>query len=151
MFLYQSTFREGVEVMKFVIGGEKYEFDRQHVERTMKKVHPESIQKHLVELLGTVYPPKQVFAEVTGRSRISFTTQEALRVLTKLGFVCREAGQRTDDAFVQMPIQVDEPATSAPSTLVNRLVAVESVLATAHLAIAELQRRVESLEAYRTS
>lgn len=136
--------------MKFVIGGEEYELDRNRVERTMKKVHPESIQKHLVELLGTVYPPKQVFAEVTGRSRISFTTQEALRVLTKLGFVCREVGQRTEDTLARMSIQIDQP-TKSPSDLAIRLVAVESVLATTHLAIAELQRRVEVLEANRAS
>lgn len=137
--------------MKFVIGGEEYEFDRERVERTMKRVHPESIQKHLVEMLGTEYPPKQVFAQVTGRSRISFTTQEALRVLTKLGFVCREVGRRADDSSARIPNAVDEPEMSAPLALVNRLVAVESLLATTHLAIAELQRRVQALEVDRTS
>lgn len=137
--------------MKFVIGGEVYELDRQRVERTMKKVHPESIQKHLVELLGTVYPPKQVLAAVTGRSRISFTSQEALRVLTKLGFVCREGGQGTDDALAQKSIQVDEPVMSSSSALMNRLVALESALTTAHLAIAELRHRVEALETNRAS
>jgi hypothetical protein len=117
----------------------------------MKKVHPELIQKHLVELLGTEYPPKQIFAQVTGRSRISFTTQEALRVLTKLGFICREVGQRTDDALAGVSTLVGESAKSESSTLAIRLVAVESVLATTHLAIAELQRRVEALEAGRVS
>lgn len=135
--------------MKFVVGGEQYEFDRNRVERTMKNVHPESIQKHLVELLGTVYPPKQVFAELTGRSRISFTTMEAQRVLTRLGFVCREAGQKIDDRPSWMPVKVGEPAASASPAHVNHLVAVECGLATANLAIAELQRRVEALEAIR--
>lgn len=137
--------------MKFVIGGEEYELDRDRVALAMKKKQPESIQKHFVELHGTLYPPKQVFAEVTGRSRISFTSQEALRVLTKLGFVCSEVGQKTENAITRLPIQADEPAPSVSSTLENRLVALESVLATTHLAIAELQRRIEALETGRVS
>ena len=136
--------------MKFTIGGEEYEFDREQVERRMKKKDPELIQKHFVELLGTVYPPKQVFAEITGRRRISFTTQEALRVLTKLGFVCREVGQKTENSITQVPFLPNEPSNSATSAINNRLLAIESVISTAHLAIAELQRRVEALEAIRT-
>ena len=134
------------DVMKFVIGGEEYEIDRNRVERTMKKVQPESIQKHWVELLGTVYPPKQVFAEVTGRSRISFTSQEALRVFAKLGFVCREIGQKTEERHARAAIEVDQPARSG-SDLEKGLAAVESELATTHLAIAELKRRVAAIEA----
>lgn len=132
--------------MKFTIGGEEYEFDRDHVERRMKKKDPESIQKHFVELLGTRYPPKQVFAEITGRRRISFTTQEALRVLSKLGFICREVGQETEKANSQTQFLPTESVFSESSALMNRLVAFESVISTAHLAIAELQRRVEALE-----
>lgn len=130
--------------MKFIVGGQTYELDRDRVERTMKKVHPESIQKYRVELLGIEYPPKQVFSKITGRNRRSFTSQEALRVLTKLGFACREVGQQLASTPARLPIQVYEPTASAP---VDRLVAVENGLATAHLAIAELQRRIEVLEA----
>lgn len=137
--------------MKFTIGGEEYEFDRDQVERKMKRKDPELIQKHFVELLGTIYPPKQVFAEITGRRRISFTTQEAVRVLAKLGFVCREVGQKTENTIAQIPFLPNEPANSATSAIDIRLLAIESVISTAHLAIAELQRRVEALEAGRAS
>jgi len=44
-------------------------------------VHPEPIREHLVEMLATVYPPKQVLATVSGWDRTSFTTMEAQRVL----------------------------------------------------------------------
>ena len=66
------------------------------------------------------------------------------RVLTKLGFACREVGQELESKPARLPIQVYEPTASAP---VDRLVAVENGLATVHLAIAELQRRIEVLEA----
>lgn len=134
--------------MKFIVGGEEYDLTRQQVERAMKNVPPESFQKYIVEMLGTVFPPKQVFAQVTGRGRTSFTTQEAQRVLTKLGFVCREAGQLMDGTPAWMPVKLEETA-SPPSTTADRVVAVESGLATALLAIAELQRRVVALEANR--
>lgn len=132
--------------MEFVVGGEGYKFDRHRVELVMKKVVPEPIQKHLVELLGTVYPPKQVFAEVTGRRRVTFTTQEAVRVLSKLGFVCREVGDRTDGTSARTQVQSDEPSDAHTPSREDRLVAVESGLATVLLAIAQLERRVEALK-----
>ena len=132
--------------MKFVVGGEEYKFDRDRVEFVMKKVDPESIQKHLVELLGTVYPPKQVFAAVTGRRRVTFTTQEAVRVLSKLGFVCREVGQRTDGAPTWNRVQSDAPDELQTPSPEDRLMALESGQVTVLLAIAQLQRRVEALE-----
>ena len=131
--------------MKFVVGGEEFEFSRQRVENAMKGIPPESIQKYVVELLGTVYPPKQVFAQISGRSRTSFTTQEAQRVLTKLGFVCRVAGRMTDGTPAWISVSTDEVAP--PSDTSNRLVALESAVATVQLAIAELQRRTAALEA----
>jgi len=132
--------------MKFVVGGEEYKFDRNRVEFVMKKVVPEPIQKHLVELLGTAYPPKQVFAEVTGRRRVTFTTQEAVRVLSKLGFVCREVGEGTDGTPTWKRVQSDDPSDAHTPSREDRLVALESGLATVLLAIAQLQRRIEALE-----
>ena len=133
--------------MKFVVGGEEYKFDRNRVESVMKKVEPESIQKHLVELLGKNYPPKQVFSEVTGRRRATFTTQEAVRVLTKLGFVCREVGHRLEGAQTWTTLKTDQPSPVKAISTEDRIVALESGLATAHLAIAQLQRRIEAVRA----
>lgn len=133
--------------MHFVVGGEEYKLDRNRVELVMKKIEPESIQKHLVELLGTKYPPKQVFAAITGRRRASFTTQEAVRVLTKLGFECREVGHRSEDIKTLTPLKTDETASLQGVSTEERIVALESGLATAHLAIAQLQRRIEILHA----
>src|SRR5690554_4288435 len=79
--------------MRFTVGGEEYDLTKERVERTVRDTVTEPIQKHVVEVEGRLFPPKQVFAAVTGRQRTSFTTMEAQRVLRKLGFVCRAAGQ----------------------------------------------------------
>lgn len=133
--------------MEFVVGGEEYKFDRNRVEFVMKEVAPEPIQKHLVELLDTVYPPKQIFSKMTGRRRVTFTTQEAVRVLSKLGLVCREVGEPTDGNRTWKPVQRDKPFEAQSMSAEDRLVALGSGLATALLAIAQLQSRVEVLEA----
>lgn len=131
--------------MRFVVGGEEFEFSREAVERSLKGVPPEPFQKYVVELLGTVYPPKQVFAIMSGRDRSSFTTQEAQRVLTRLGFVCREAGRTTDGVPAWVAVVADDLPTD-PAAPLARDAAVENALATVQLAIAELQRRLAALE-----
>lgn len=135
--------------MRFTVGGEEYDLTPEQVERRMRGVEPEEIRKHVVELLGTVYPPKQVFAAVTGRSRASFTTMEAQRVLTRLGYRCRTAGQRTDGTPAWLVDGGDsETASERTSTSAeSRLDAVEAQLATAMAAIQGLAARVATLEA----
>jgi hypothetical protein len=79
--------------MRVTVGGEEYEFTKKQFEDAMRGESAEPIREHVVEMNGTVFPPKQVFATVTGRERQSFTTNEAQRVLTRLGFTCRRAHQ----------------------------------------------------------
>ena len=76
----------------------------------MRGVRPEPIREHLVEVLDTAYPPKQVLAAVTGWQRTSFTTMEAQRVLTRAGFACRRADE---DDKAGRGWSVDQPATPA--------------------------------------
>lgn len=125
--------------MKFVVRGDEYDLTPEQVRRSMKGVSSESIQKHLVEVNGTVYPPKQVFATVSGRDRGSFTTQEAQRVLTRLGFVCRQAG-----AVGGRPVWAHVPESEP--TVEERLANVENAVATSQAAISDLLRRVLTLE-----
>lgn len=70
------------------VGGRDFNLTKEQVETRMKGVDPELIQKHVVEVNGQLYPPKQVLGQVTGWERASFTTLEAQRVLTRIGFVC---------------------------------------------------------------
>ena len=73
------------------VGGRDFNLTKQEVEARMKGEEPELIQKHMVEVNGQMFPPKQVLGHVTGWARTSFTTMEAQRVLTRIGFVCTEA------------------------------------------------------------
>jgi hypothetical protein len=129
--------------VRFTVGGESFEFDPEDVERAMRGEVPELHQKYIVEVGGTQFPPKQVFAKISGRNRQSFTTMEAQRVLTRLGFVCREADR---PGFVKVrfrPEFLDQPEKATQDDILS------SEIATMKLAIAELSRRVERLEAER--
>ncbi|HWL44333.1 MAG TPA: hypothetical protein VNQ73_15435 [Ilumatobacter sp.] len=121
--------------MDFTVGGERISLTYEQVERAMKGIVPEPYQKYVVELLDTVYPPKQVFATVTGRDRQTFTTLEAQRVLKRLGFVCREAGT---------PSRPNASASVDAASITER---IEATLTSLQLAVAELSRRVTALEA----
>lgn len=74
------------------VGGRDFELTKEEVEVRMRGTDPELIQKYVVEVNGQWYPPKQVLGHATGWPRTSFTTMEAQRVLTRIGFVCSEAG-----------------------------------------------------------
>ena len=125
--------------MKFTVGGREIDLTLEQVAHALQGVEPEPIQEHLVELNGTVYPPKQVFAIVTGWPRRTFTTMEAQRVLSRLGLICRRAGR---SAWVRQDDELD-----AASAIVERLGIVEAALVTAQTAIAGLSARVAALEA----
>lgn len=142
-------------MVRATVGGRSFDFNRQEIERRMRGVQPESIREHLVEILGTVYPPKQVLATVTGWDRTSFTTMEAQRVLSRVGFTCRRAGMaggraawvagHVSDNAEQVP---DEDATPDAESQIQdaRLARLEAQLAVAQEAIASLAARVQKLE-----
>jgi hypothetical protein len=73
-------------MVRAVVGGRSFVFSKEEIEHRTRGVHPEPIREHLVEVRDTAYPPKQVLAAVTGWDRTSFTTMEAQRVLTRVGF-----------------------------------------------------------------
>lgn len=126
-----------------IVGGRPFDHTAEQVENAMRGVEPEPLREHLVEMLGTVFPPKQVLAVVTGWERTSFTTNEAQRVLTKLGFACRRATARPGQKAswrLQFPSDVEDAG-------LDRLGMIEASLATAMEAIASLRTRVETLEA----
>jgi len=70
----------------FHVGGQEVSLDRTAIERAVAGKTPGRITVHAVEVGGTVWPLKQVLAESAGLDLLAFTTQEAHRVLTRLGF-----------------------------------------------------------------
>ena len=47
------------------VGGRDFNLTKQEVEAGMKGEEPELIQKHMVEVNGQMFPPKQVLGHVT--------------------------------------------------------------------------------------
>lgn len=68
------------------VAGHRFDLDSVTVREALRDVLPEPIREHFVVINGRRWPPKQVLALVTGLDRADFTTHQARRVLTRLGF-----------------------------------------------------------------
>ena len=128
-----------------IVGGREFVWTREDIQRTMRGVAPEQIREHVVEVLDEQYPPKQVIATVTGWGRQTFTTMEAQRVLSKLGFPCHRAGVR----YSRETAWTDTEERQASGSDDRRIAALEAAMASVQEAIASLRGRVESLESGR--
>ena len=73
------------------VSGRQYDLDSRGVEAALQGELPEPIQEHFVVINGRRWPPKQVLALVTGLDRADFTTHQARRALTRLGFTAARA------------------------------------------------------------
>jgi hypothetical protein len=122
------------------VSGRRREITEQEVISKMRGVESEPIREHLVEIAGTAYPPKQVLETVTDWNRRSFTSLEAVRVLTSVGFVCRRASE-------SRPAPVPGTAGNQRAGIEQRMSGLEAAVAVAQEAIARLANRVTTLEA----
>ena len=75
------------------VSGHRYELDRHVVQAALEGVLPDPIHEHFVVINGRRWPPKQVLALVTGLDRADFTTHQARRALTRLGFPAARAAR----------------------------------------------------------
>jgi hypothetical protein len=108
------------------VSGHRYELDPHGVQTTLEGVLPEPIHEHYVVINGRRWPPKQVLALVTGLDRADFTTHQARRALTRLGFpAARAASSREhhapDDRATGASGPVSGRAATGPTTLVEAL------------------------------
>jgi hypothetical protein len=87
-------FRKEASVTTMTIMGRAFDLDPQRVERALEGELPEPIHEHFVIISGRRWPPKQVLALVTGLDRADFTTHQARRALTRLGFTAARAAHR---------------------------------------------------------
>lgn len=105
------------------VSGHKYELDRHRVQAALEGVLPEPIHEHFVVINGRRWPPKQVLALVTGLDRADFTTHQARRALTRLGFPAARAAGTRERQVGGMPAtpMVRAATASPPQTLVEAL------------------------------
>ncbi len=97
---------------RMIVGGRELDLSMDEVLTKMRNVRPEPIREHLVEIADIEFPPKQVLATVTGWDRQSFTTMEANRVLTRLGFKCSRIGHRPADQPELVPEELEQQESS---------------------------------------
>lgn len=76
------------------VSGHRYDLDAAGVEDALHGELPEPVQEHFVVINGRRWPPKQVLAFITGLDRADFTTHQARRALTRLGFPAGRAARR---------------------------------------------------------
>ena len=108
------------------VSGHRYDLDPQGVEAALQGALPEPIQEHFVVINGRRWPPKQVLALVTGLDRADFTTHQARRALTRLGFPAgRAASPRGYHQVASSAAAATGPAVSGtagrPEPLVEAL------------------------------
>ena len=108
------------------VSGHRYDLDSRSVEAALQGELPEPIQEHFVVINGRRWPPKQVLALVTGLDRADFTTHQARRALTRLGFTAaRSASPRGHRPVPPSAAAPPRPAASGtagrPESLVEAL------------------------------
>lgn len=94
------------------VSGHQYSLDPRRVEVALSGELPEPIHEHFVVINGRRWPPKQVLAVVTGLDRADFTTHQARRALTRLGF---PAGRAASSSRRHTPAVTQPPAASSAS------------------------------------
>jgi hypothetical protein len=113
-------------VLTMTVSGHRYELDPHGVQAALEGVLPEPIHEHYVVINGRRWPPKQVLALVTGLDRADFTTHQARRALTRLGFpAARAASSRAHYEPAGRATGRSGPASgqapTRPTTLVEAL------------------------------
>ncbi|SRR5271169_6120201 len=106
------------------VSGHRYVLDRDGVQAALEGVLPEPIHEHFVVINGRRWPPKQVLALVTGLDRADFTTHQARRALTRLGFPAARASSREHHMRAVQAAGPSAPAvgdSGKPRTLVEAL------------------------------
>jgi hypothetical protein len=108
----------------------------------MKGLEPETIREYFVELPNGWFPPKQIFAIVTNWERSSYTSHEAVRVLSRLGLACRRVDELRGevDLFDKDSTQQDEDFSD------DRMREVSSAVKVLQSAVAGLSDRISILE-----
>jgi len=112
----ENTFQRvaiGDSMPTMTVSGHQYDLDSRSVESTLQGALPEPIHEHFVVINGRRWPPKQVLALVTGLDRADFTTHQARRALTRLGFSAGRAVSRR--ARHQVTSRAATPPLSAAS------------------------------------
>jgi hypothetical protein len=71
--------------VKFTLRGRAFEKRKEDVSKAAKGLNPGRIQKYSTVVNGTRFPIRQLVTALTGVPTIEITSQDAYRILQKLG------------------------------------------------------------------
>jgi predicted flavoprotein YhiN len=100
--------------MELVIGKRKVELTKENVVEALKGLEPEPLRgraRYYVKLDDKKYPVKQVMVAVTGLSKESLSTEQAVKVLKALGFEVKDLRKER-----RLKVLSDELESSSSST-----------------------------------
>ncbi len=72
--------------MQFVLRGQSFDLTVDSVSQAMAGITPQPFALYAVKIGELWYPPKQVLSVTTGLPVAAFTTQDAYRIMHRLGF-----------------------------------------------------------------
>jgi hypothetical protein len=130
--------------MKFLVGGREIELTKDEVIEAMVDQEPELVREYFVETPSGWFPPKQIFECVTKWSRGTFTSHEAVRVLSRLGFSCRRTDELSSSSPANGVPQMGDSVEGKPEVR-----GLRDALKVLEVAVAGLARRIEAIEAIR--
>jgi hypothetical protein len=90
-------------VRTVTVAGRQFQLDQVNVEHALDGALPEPLREHFVVVGGRRWPPKQVLALATGLDRADFTTHQARRILSRLGFPAARTQPRAGDGGPRAP------------------------------------------------
>jgi hypothetical protein len=128
------------------MGGRGFDLTPEEVRLKMKGVVPDPIQVWTVEIDDTVFPPKQVIEVCLGFPRTTFITDEAVRVLNRLGFNCQRTDRnRGKEALMALFADEGDQGESSPLAQ-GDIESLRASLTTVQILVASLHERVTALE-----
>ena len=84
------------EKQHFTVAGRKIALDKETVEAKLATIKAQPVDLVYVTVGGKQFPVKQAFAEATGLIKSQFTTQDATRVLGRVGFNPKEKKRKEE-------------------------------------------------------
>jgi hypothetical protein len=72
--------------MRFTLRGQEFDVSSTDVIDAAKSIAPGRIQKYSIVIEEMRYPIRQILSLITGLRPIEITSQDAYRILSKLGF-----------------------------------------------------------------
>lgn len=97
---------------EFTVKGRRVCATRAQVERALRRVTPERIRRHFVEVGGVRYPIRQALAVAFGLSRARLDNAQARGILLRLGFEVGSLGPEATGPPVQAGIRPRFPRAS---------------------------------------